>query len=90
MYASWEDSAQGFSEAAEVNPLSNDSKTPYRSFESNSMNGVVVSIPSVSVSLLATSSTSNFLFGDVVSVSVCFTYDLVPGGPVLDGILRPS
>ena len=90
MYASWEDSAQGFSQAVELDPHSHESKTPYKSFENKAMNGAAVSFSAVSVNLLAISSTPNFLVGDVLSVSVCFTYDLVPGGPVLDGILRPS
>ena len=90
MYASWGDSAQGFSQVVEADPLANQSKTPYGSFENKAMNGAVVSFSALSVNLLAISSTPNFLVGDALSVSVCFTYDLVPGGPVLDGILRPS
>ena len=90
MYASWGDSTQGFSEAVEADPLANESKTPYGSLENKAMNGAVVSFSAVSVNLSAISSTPNFLVGDVLSVSVFFTYDLVPGGPVLDGILRPS
>ena len=90
MYASWEDSAQGFSQANEVDPLANRSDIPYRSFENKAMNEAVVTISSVAVSLAAISSTPNVLVGDTLRESVFFTYDLVPGGPVLDGILRPS